>query len=124
MLSDICFIIIIFQILRKHVNILFNISDKLNFIYFPAYSQSVLYFVSYDILYHYSSSFTFRTAYYALVNVGTTFDLEGKYVIGRFLQSNNTNMFFVIKASATAARASGPSFKLLLSQCPITLFHL
>ena len=109
MLSDICFIIIIIQISRKHVNILFNINDKLNFIHFPAYSQSVLCFVSYDISYHYSSSFTFRTAYYALVNVGTTFDLEGKYVIGRFLQSYITIMVFVIKASATAARAHGPS---------------
>ena len=46
MLFDICFIIIIIQISRKHVNILLNISDKLKFIYFPAYSQSVLCFVS------------------------------------------------------------------------------
>ena len=89
------------------MNILFNINDKLNSIYSPAYSKSVLCFVS---LFHiFFISFSFRTAYYTLVNVGTTFDLEGKYVIGRFLQSYITIMVFVIKASATAARAHGPS---------------
>ena len=55
----------------------------------------------------------------------SAYDMLAWYnVIGRFLQSYITIMVFVIKASATAVRAHGPSVKMLLSQCPITLFHL